>query len=120
MIADARHGRRYVLAMGIATIVLLGSIPAINIEMDPLGYARVAGSRPSAKASPQEQYLAAFGSWPVPHGTREAKVLDVAYYLPQSVIFGSSTVWSYVDASYPALREADGRPAFNFGIAGVG
>jgi len=105
-------------AMGVAVAALLGSIPTVNIVMDPLGYARVAGWRP-ANPTAVELSLAAGGAWPVPHGTREAKMLNVAFYAPQSVVFGSSTVWSYVDSGYAPLRDADGRPAYNFGLPGV-
>lgn len=110
--------RRYVTAMLFSVAVLLAIIPAANIVMDPLGYARAAGWRP-AFPNEAEASFAAGGAWPVPDGTREAKILNVAYYRPQSLVFGSSTVWSHIDAGYSPLRGPDGRAAFNFGLAGV-
>ena len=118
MVADPRQARRYVLIMGCFVLVLLASIPAMNVIVDPLGYARAAGWRPSNPTA-TEAALAAGGAWPVPHGTREAKMLNVGHYAPQSVLFGSSTVWSYVDAGYLPLRAGDGRSAFNFGLPGI-
>jgi hypothetical protein len=118
MAGDNCTPRRYVIAMGLWVLLLSSSIPAMNIAMDPLGYARVVGWR-AASPTPQQLRFAAVGAWPVPHGTREAKILNVAYYAPDSVIFGSSTVWSYVDAGYAPLRKADGRSAFNFGLPGI-
>ena len=118
MNADVRQARRYVFAMAITTVVLIGSIPAVNLAVDPLGYARAAGWRP-ANPDPTEIQFAPYGSWPVPHGTEEAKVLDVKFYRPESVVFGSSTVWSYLDVRNPVLRESDGRTAYNFGLAGA-
>lgn len=118
MLADPRSARGYVLAMAGFVLLLLASIPAMNVLVDPLGYARVAGWRPSSP-TPTESSFAAGGAWPVPHGTREAKMLNVGHYAPQSLVFGSSTVWSYVDAGYAPLRGPDGRPAFNFGLPGV-
>lgn len=116
--AGIPEARRYLLNVLAMIVVLLISVPAMNIAVDPLGYARLAGWRP---ANPNEAELsfAAGGAWPVPDGTRAAKMLNVAYYQPQSVVFGSSTVWSFIDAGYAPLRDADGRPAFNFGLAGV-
>lgn len=113
--ADAR---RYVAAMTGLVVFLLCSIPLMNVAVDPLGYARLAGWRPT-NPTESELSFAAGGAWPAPSGTREAKMLNVAYYQPQSVIFGSSTVWSHVDAGYAPLRGSDGRPAYNFGLAGV-
>ena len=110
--------RRYVAAMGLWVLILAGGIPAVNIAVDPLGYARAVGWR-SAHPTAYELQLAAVGRWPVPHGSREAKILNVARYAPEAVIFGSSTVWSYVDAGYGPMRKIDGRPAYNFGLAGV-
>lgn len=110
--------RRYLLNMVAMVVLLLISVPAMNIAVDPLGYARLVGWRP-ANPNDAELSFAAGGAWPVPDGTRAAKMLNVAYYQPQSVIFGSSTVWSFIDAGYAPLRDADGRPAFNFGLAGV-
>lgn len=110
--------RRYVTVMLLGVAVLLAIIPATNIVMDPLGYARAAGWRP-AFPNEAEASFAAGGAWPVPDGTREAKILNVAYYRPQSLVFGSSTVWSHIDAGYSPLRGPDGRAAFNFGLAGV-
>lgn len=104
--------------MGLTVAALLGTVPALNIAVDPLGYVRAAGWRPSSP-SDAEMALASSGAWPVAHGTREAKVLNVRYYEPESVYFGSSTVWSYVDTGYAPLRTTDGRRAFNFGLAGV-
>lgn len=116
--AGVPEARRYLLSVLAMVVVLLISVPAMNIAVDPLGYARLAGWRP-ANPSEAELSFAAGGAWPVPDGTRAAKMLNVAYYQPQSVIFGSSTVWSFIDAGYAPLRGADGRPAFNFGLAGV-
>ncbi len=118
MSLDSRHARRYMIAMGLIVAALLATVPSLNIAMDPLGYARAAGWRP-ARPSELELAFASSGQWPVPDGTREAKVLNVRYYAPESVYFGSSTVWSYIDSGYAPLRTADGRRAFNFGIAGA-
>lgn len=118
VLQEAWQSRRYVVAMLVTVAALLAAIPAINILMDPLGYARVAGWRP-AFPSESEVSFSAGGAWPVPDGTREAKVLNVAYYRPQSVVFGSSTVWSHIDTGYTPLRGPDGRPAYNFGLAGA-
>src|SRR6185436_18052450 len=116
--ADARQARRYLMAMMLAVAALLAAIPTMNVVMDPLGYARVAGWRPS-RPTDEELARAARGTWPVPDGTREAKVLNVAYYAPHVVVFGSSTVFGYLDVEYPPLRDTDGRPAFNFGLGGA-
>lgn len=118
MIGEARQARSYLIAMGIAVVGLLAAIPTMNVMMDPLGYARVAGWRP-ANPTEEERSRAARGTWPVPDGTREAKMLNVAYYAPQVLVFGSSTVFGYVDVEYPPLRGTDGRPAFNFGLGGA-
>lgn len=118
MVTESQRARRYVIAMCVVVVVLLASVPALNIAMDPLGYAKAAGWRP-ARPSEVQLAFAASGAWPVPDGTREAKVLNVRYYAPESVYFGSSTVWSYIDAGYAPLRTADGRKAFNFGLAGA-
>lgn len=118
MVHESHRARRYVVAMGVAVTVLLSSVPALNIAMDPLGYAKAAGWRPTHPTELQLAF-AASGAWPVPHGTRDAKVLNVRYYAPESVYFGSSTVWSYIDVGYAPLRTADGRRAFNFGMAGA-
>ncbi len=115
---DMRAPQHYVLTVLAVTVVLLTSIPAVNIAVDPYGYARLVGWRP-ANPNDAEASFAAGGAWPAPSGTREAKMLNVAYYQPQSVVFGSSTVWSHIDTGYAPLRGADGRPAFNFGLAGV-
>lgn len=104
--------------MGLTVAALLASVPALNIAVDPLGYARAAGWRPSHPTE-LELAFASSGAWPVAHGTREAKVLNVRYYAPESVFLGSSTVWSYVDTGYAPLRTADGRRAYNFGMAGA-
>ena len=104
--------------MGFWVFGLLAAIPAMNIALDPLGYARVVGWRP-ARPSAVDLQLESLGRWPVPHGVREAKMLNVAHYRPASVVFGSSTVWSYVDVAYPPLRSGDGRPGYNFGLAGA-
>lgn len=116
--SDMRAPQHYVLTVLATTVMLLTSIPAVNIAVDPYGHARLAGWRP-ANPNDAEASFAAGGAWPAPSGTREAKMLNVAYYQPQSVVFGSSTVWSHVDTGYAPLRAADGRPAFNFGLAGV-
>jgi hypothetical protein len=119
MIADDPHAaRRYVIAVALIVAALVASLPALNVVIDPLGYARAAGWRP-AHPTPLELAFASSGAWPVPHGTREAKVLNVRYYAPESVYFGSSTVWSYIDSGYAPLRTADGRRAYNFGMAGA-
>lgn len=112
------EGRRYLVSMLVSAAFLLAVIPVTNFVMDPLGYARVAGWRP-AFPNEAEQSFAAGGAWPVPDGTREAKILNLAYYRPQFVVFGSSTVWSHIDTGYAPMRGADGRPAYNFGLAGV-
>jgi hypothetical protein len=114
---DRRAARRFVRTMVVWIVALLAAIPAMNILMDPLGYARAAGWRPASPTA-FELEKASVGQWPVPDGVREAKVLDVAWYRPDSVIYGSSTVWSYIDNGYPPLRSSDGRRAYNFGLAG--
>ena len=118
MAAESLPARRYMIAMGLIVGALLASAPALNVVMDPLGYARAAGWRPS-RPTELELAFASSGAWPVPDGTREAKVLNVRYYAPESVYFGSSTVWSYIDTGYAPLRTADGRRAYNFGMAGA-
>lgn len=110
--------RRYMIAMAIVVAALLGSLAAMNIAIDPLGYARAAGWRPATPDALEAQFQAS-GAWPVPHGTREAKIFNVGLYAPTTIYFGSSTVWSYVDAGYPPILWSDGRKAYNFGLAGV-
>jgi hypothetical protein len=118
MAIEQQGARRYMVTMGFTVALVLAGIPAINLGVDPLGYARVAGWRP-AFPNEQEASLAAGGAWPAPGGQREAKILNVNYYRPQSALFGSSTVWSYVDSGYAPLRAADGRAAYNFAMPGV-
>ena len=103
--------------MGTAVVLLLAALAAMNVAMDPLGYARVAGWRPARPDAVQALFQAS-GAWPVPHGTRDAKILNVGLYAPTTVYFGSSTVWSYVDAGYKPILWDD-RKAYNFGLAGA-
>ena len=44
---DMRAPQHYVLTVLATTIVLLTSIPAVNIAVDPYGHARLAGWRPA-------------------------------------------------------------------------
>ncbi len=104
--------------MTLGVTLALVALVALGLVMDPLGYAGAAGWRP-LKPTEAELALSSSGGWPVPHGTREAKLLNVKFYQPESVYFGSSTVWSYIDTGYPPLRWTDGRRAYNFGLAGV-
>lgn len=103
--------------MAILVLLLLGALAAMNVTMDPLGYARVAGWRPAHPDAVQSAFQSS-GAWPVPHGTRDAKILNVGLYAPTTVYFGSSTVWSYVDAGYKPILW-DERKAYNFGLAGA-
>lgn len=103
--------------MVVLVLALAGSIPAMNIVMDPLGYAKVAGWR-AVHPTAEELILASSGVWPVPQGDSEAKILNVSYYRPATAIFGSSTVRSSIDPGYPPLS-ADGRRPFNFGLSGI-
>ena len=112
-----RRGRRYLAGMGTVVVLLLGALAAMNVAMDPLGYARVAGWRPAHPDAVQSAFQSS-GAWPVPHGTRDAKILNVGLYAPTTVYFGSSTVWSYVDAGYKPILWDD-RKAYNFGLAGA-
>lgn len=116
--SELLRARRYMIAMAIVVAVLLGGLATMNIAMDPLGYARVAGWRPATPDTVQALFQSS-GAWPVPHGTREAKLLNVGLYAPSTIFFGSSTVWSYVDAGYPPIQWTDGRRAYNFGLAGA-
>jgi hypothetical protein len=70
--------------------------------------------------SVNDKAIAPLGLYPMSHGTREAKFYNYSWYKPKTVILGSSSVWSNnIDVFDPRLRDADGRAAFNFGIAGI-
>lgn len=64
-------------------------------------------------------HLGSLGIYPLRDGNREAKLFNSAWYKPETVIVGRSNVWSNIDTLNPGLKQSDGRPGFNFGVAGV-
>jgi hypothetical protein len=102
-----------------ATVVVAGlALALLIVRNDPTGHVRALAPR-AADVTPFQMHLASLGLHPVPNGHREAKVFNSVWYRPETVVIGSSNVWSGVDTLNPALRQSDGRPAFNFGMVGM-
>jgi hypothetical protein len=90
----------------------------LNVCHDSSGVLAALSLKPVRPTS-SDLWLAALGRYPMPHGQREAKVLNSIWYKPQVAALGSSNVWSYVDPRLGSLRQPDGRFAYNFGLPGV-
>lgn len=84
---------------------------------DPKNYLVISGLK-RTKPSPEELFLASAGAWPLPHGTREAKLFNLIYYKPDVVVMGTSTVASYINVHHPALKQIGSTP-LNLGLAGL-
>lgn len=111
---------RYLLSFAIFVGLLLAGIATLNISRDSSGLLAAVNLRPSKPTGGDDAWQASVGLFPVPSGTREAKVFNAIWYKPQVALLGSSTVWNVVNANrLPELQQPDGRYAYNFGIAGV-
>jgi hypothetical protein len=59
------------------------------------------------------------GWFPAFSADRPGKALNIRWYKPDVVAFGSSNVATYFDTRHPALQRWSERPAYNFGLAGL-
>jgi hypothetical protein len=109
---------RYLRWIAYSAFLLIAGLAILQYRNDPSGFFRVLTAR-YGTLTPDQLNLAALGLFPVPEGGREAKVFNSAWYKPEIVVIGSSDVWSFVDMHNPHLRQPDGRPGFNFGLAGL-
>jgi hypothetical protein len=109
---------RYLISFFLCFASLLGGLAALNIHHDPSGLLTAIGLK-NPQPSANDRAIAPLGFYPMPHGSREAKFYNYLWYKPKTVVLGSSNVWSYIDVFDPRLRDTDGRPAFNFGVAGI-
>lgn len=111
------HRRFMAWLAGVVLGVPLAAI-ALNLAFDPLGYGVVLGLR-SASNSERIDPGASLGSFPMKAAQRRDKAHNYAVYRPEVAIFGTSNVATYMDVGHPAVRARDGRPAFNYGLAGA-
>lgn len=114
---QASFVERYIFVLLACAVSGLAAIFSLNFWEDSRGFLRALGWKSAGSISSDDRYLAAFGRFPVPHGEREAKLLNVRWYWPQIVVLGSSNVWSHFDVI--KIKQPDGRAAFNFGLAGA-
>lgn len=97
-------------------VVVMLVFVGLIIAADPQNYFIIAGIKPHA---PMKGVVTAAGwSWPIPHGSNTAKVLNLITYKPDVVVIGSSTVWSNVDVNHPGIRE-NWEKSYNFGIPAI-
>src|SRR4051812_22807410 len=113
-----RSFTRFVIIWLATAFALAAGGLALNIRHDSSGVLAALSLKP-IRPTPGDLWNATGGLYPMPAGNREAKALNAIWYRPQVALFGSSNVASYVNQSLPALRQPDGRAAYNFGLPGA-
>ncbi len=99
--------KRYSLGLSGVTLLLLMIIVVFNLVVDPLDIYRLVTKSGFNEIKP------AFAKY-----TRIAKPIQVEWYQPKTIVFGSSRIELGINMSHP-VWESVGRPAFNNGIIAI-
>jgi hypothetical protein len=90
----------------------------VNIRFDPDGVLTALEIK-RIKLDDEAVLVGSKGWFPAFSADRPGKALNIRWYKPDVVAFGSSNVATYFDTRHPALQRWSERPAYNFGLAGL-
>ena len=110
--------RGYLASLLALSALGLGWVMALNVAVDPDGVLTALELK-RVDRSGEAEIVGSKGWYPVLSADRPGKALNIRWYKPDVVAFGSSNIATYFDTAHPVLKRWSERPAYNFGLPGL-